>query len=55
MFSQVCRRSNFKFCVYKLAEAISFLKFRREFVIIGRARLVFSKVQVKSMLAEAVF
>ena len=34
MFSQVWRRSIFKFCVYKLAEAVRYLKFKWEFVII---------------------
>ena len=41
VFSQVWRRSIFKFCVYKLAEAVTFLKFKWEFVIIRRGCLVF--------------
>ena len=41
MFSQVRQRSNFKFCVFKLAVAIRFLKFKLEFVIIGRGCLMF--------------
>ena len=42
VFSQVWRRSIFKFCVHKLAEAVRFLKFKWEFVIIiiGRGCLV---------------
>ena len=43
VFSQVWRRSIFKFCVYKLAEAVRFLKFKWEFVIIGRGCLVLRK------------
>ena len=39
VFSQVWRRSIFKFCVYKLAEAVRYLKFKWEFVIIGRGCL----------------
>ena len=38
VFSQVWRRSIF--CVYKLAEAVRYLKFKWEFVIIGRGCLV---------------
>ena len=55
VFSQVWRRSIFKFCVYKLAEAVRYLKFKWEFVIIGRGCLVLLKVQVKFVLADAVF
>ena len=40
VFSQVWRRLIFKFCVYKLAEAIRYLKFKWEFVTIGRGFLV---------------
>ena len=43
VFSQVWRRSIFKFCVYKLAEAVRYLKFKWEFVIIGRGCLVVLK------------
>ena len=43
VFSQVWRRSIFKFCVYKLAEAVRYLKFKWEFVIIGRGCLVLLK------------
>ena len=43
VFSQVWRRSIFKFCVYKLAEAVRYLKFKWEFVIIGRSCLVVLK------------
>ena len=43
VFSQVWRRSIFKFCVYKLAEDVRFLKFKWEFVIIGRGCLVLRK------------
>ena len=43
VFSQVWRRSIFKFCVYKLAEAVRCLKFKWEFVIIGRGCLVLLK------------
>ena len=43
VFSQVWRRSNFKFCVYKLAEAVRYLKFKWEFVITGRGCLVLLK------------
>ena len=39
--SQLWRRSIFKFCVYKLAETVTLLKFNWEFVIIGRGCLVF--------------
>ena len=39
----VWRRSIFKFCVYKLAEAVRYLKFKWEFVIIGRGCLVLLK------------
>ena len=41
--SQVWRKSIFKFCVYKLVEAVRYLKFKWEFVIIGRGRLVLLK------------
>ena len=43
VFSQVWQRSMFKFCVYKLAEAVRYLKFKWEFVIIGRGGLVVLK------------
>ena len=43
VFSQVWRRSIFKFCVYKWAEAVRYLKFKWEFVIIGRGCLVVLK------------
>ena len=43
VFSQVWRRSIFRFCVYKLAEAVRYLKFKWEFVIIGRGCLVLLK------------
>ena len=43
VLSQVWRRPIFKFCVYKLAEAVRYLKFKWEFVIIGRACLVVLK------------
>ena len=43
VFSQVLRRSIFKFCVYKLAEAVRYLKFKWVFVIIGRDCLVLLK------------
>ena len=43
VFSQVWRSSIFKFCVYKLAEAVRYLKFKWEFVIIGRGCLVLLK------------
>ena len=43
VFSQVWRRSIFKFCVYKLAEAVRYLKFKWQFVIIGRGCLVLLK------------
>ena len=43
VFSQVWRRSIFKFCVYKLAEAVKYLKFKWEFAIIGRGCLVLFK------------
>ena len=43
VFSQVWRRSIFKFCVYKLAEAVRYLKFKWEFVIISRGCLVLLK------------
>ena len=36
-------KSIFKFFVYKLAEAVRYLKFKREFVIIGRVCLVLLK------------
>ena len=45
VFRQVWRRSIFKFCVYKLAEAVIYLKFKWEFVIIGRGCLVLLKVK----------
>ena len=40
VFRQVWRSSIFKFCVYKFAEAVRYLKFKWEFVIIGRGCLV---------------
>ena len=43
VFSQVWRRSIFKFCAYKLAEAVRYLKFKWEFVVIGRGCLVLLK------------
>ena len=43
VFSQVWRRSIFRFCVYKFAEAVRYLKFKWEFVIIGRGCLVVLK------------
>ena len=43
VFSQGWRRSIFKFWVYKLAEAVRYLKFQWEFVIIGRGCLVVLK------------
>ena len=55
VFNQLWRRSIFKFCVYKLAEAVRYLKFKWEFVIIGRGCLVLLKVQDKFVLADAVF
>ena len=45
VFSQVWRRSIFKFCVYKLAEAVRYLKVKWEFVIIGRGCLVLLKLK----------
>ena len=51
VFSEVLRKSIFKFCVYKLVEAVTYLKFKWEFII-GRGCLV---VQVKFVLADAVF
>ena len=46
MFSQVRRGSIFKFCVYKLAEAVRYLKFKLEFIIIGRGCLVVLKFKL---------
>ena len=40
VFNQLWRRSIFKFCVYKLAEAVRFLNFKWEFIIIGIGCLV---------------
>ena len=40
VFSQVWQRSIFKFCVYKLAEAVSFQKFKWEFIITSAEREV---------------
>ena len=37
------RKSIFKFCVYKLVEAVRYLKFKWQFVIIGRGCLVLLK------------
>ena len=45
MFSQVRRRSIFKFCVHKLAEAVRYLKFEGEFVVIGRGYVVLLKLK----------
>ena len=50
VFSQSWLRSIFKFCVYKLAEAVRFLKFKWEFIIIGRGCLVL--VKFKFMLCK---
>ena len=50
--NQVWRRSIFRFCVYKFAEAVRYLKFKWEFVIIGRGCLVLLKVQVKFLLVD---
>ena len=47
VFSQLWRRSIFKFCGYKLAEAVRFLKFKSEFIIIGRGCLVLLKFKCK--------
>ena len=47
VFSQLWRRSIFKFCGYKLAEAVRFLKFKSEFIIIGRGCLVLLKFKFK--------
>ena len=47
VFSQLWRRSIFKFCGYKLAEAERFLKFKSEFIIIGRGCLVLLKFKFK--------
>ena len=47
MLSQVWRRPIFKFCVYKLAEAVRFLKFKWDFIIIGRGCLVLLKFKFK--------
>ena len=55
MFTQVSRRSIFRFCVYKFMEAVRYLKFKGEFVIIGRGYLVLLKFQVKFVLVDAVF
>ena len=43
VFCQVWGRSIFKFCVYKLAEAVRYLKFKWEFVFICRGCLVLLK------------
>ena len=40
------RKSIFKFCVYKLVEAVRYLKFKWEFVIIGRSCLVLLKFKL---------
>ena len=56
MFRNVPECSMFRFLstpVYKFAEAARYLKFKWEFVIIGRGCLL--KVQVKFVLADAVF
>ena len=55
VFSQVWQRSILRFCVYKFAEAVRYLKFKWQFVIIGRGCLVLLKVQVKFVLVDAVF
>ena len=47
VFSQFWRRSIFKFCGYKLAESERFLKFKSEFIIIGRGCLVLLKFKFK--------
>ena len=47
VFSQLWRRSIFKFCGYKLAEAVRFLKFKSEFIIIGRGCSVLLKFKLK--------
>ena len=47
VFSQSWLRSIFKFCVYKLAEAVRFLKFKLQFIIIGRGCLVLLKFKCK--------
>ena len=47
VLSQLWRRSIFKFCGYKLAEAARFLKFKSEFIIIGRGCLVLLKFKFK--------
>ena len=47
VFSQSWRRSIFKFCDYKLAEAVIFLKFKLQFIIIGRGCLVLLKFKCK--------
>ena len=47
VFNQLWRRSIFRFCGYKLAEAVRFLKFKSEFVIIGRGCLVLLKFKLK--------
>ena len=43
VLSQVWRRLIFEFCIYILAEAVRYLKFKRDFVIIGRDCLVLLK------------
>ena len=43
VFSQVWGRSILNFCVYKLVEAVRYVKFNWEFVIIGRGCLVLLK------------
>ena len=47
VFSQLWRRSIFKFCGYKLTEAVRFLKFKSEFIIIGSDCLVLLKFKFK--------
>ena len=47
VFSQLWRRSIFKFCGYKLAEAVRFLNFKWEFIIIGIGCLVLLKFKSK--------
>ena len=47
VFSHLWQRSIFKFCGYKLAKAVRFLKFKSEFIIIGRGCLVLIKFKFK--------
>ena len=43
VFNKLWRRSIFKFCGYMLAEAVRFVRFKSEFIIIGRGCLVLLK------------